>query len=69
MSSLKFIEIDGRRYLWSHILELRRQQRRAYRNTQQPALFELKHDCRPPSERTAGGRFHEPSLFECRRPS
>jgi len=68
MSSLKFIEIDGRRYLWSDILELRRQQRRAYRKAEQPALFELKHDCRPATERTGTQRFYEPSLFECRRP-
>ena len=29
MSGPKFIEIEGRRYLWRDILELRQQQRRA----------------------------------------
>src|SRR5271166_466183 len=31
---------------------------------EQPALFELKEDCRPVSERTAAGRYREPSLFD-----
>jgi hypothetical protein len=26
-------------------------------------LFELKEDCRPAAERTAAGRFVEPTLF------
>jgi hypothetical protein len=30
---------------------------------EQPVLFELKEDCRPVSERTAAGRYREPSLF------
>jgi hypothetical protein len=29
----------------------------------QLALFELKDDCRPQAERTAAGRFREPTLF------
>jgi hypothetical protein len=29
----------------------------------QPALFELKEDCRSVSECTAAGRYREPSLF------
>ena len=31
--------------------------------TQQPALFELKDDRRSVAERTAAGRYREPSLF------
>src|SRR5271167_829548 len=31
---------------------------------EQPALFEFKEDCRPVSERTAAGRYREPSLFD-----
>jgi hypothetical protein len=38
------IEIDGRRYLWRDIVELRRAQLAAVRQAEQPALFE---DCRP----------------------
>jgi hypothetical protein len=30
----------------------------------QPALFELREDHRPASERTAAGQFREPSLFD-----
>ena len=64
MSKLGFIEIDGRRYLWRDILELRREQRRAHAAAQQLALFELKHDCRPSTARTPLGRYLEPSLFD-----
>ncbi len=31
--------------------------------SQQPALFELKDDRRPESERTTDGRYREPGLF------
>jgi hypothetical protein len=63
MASLKFIEIDGRRYLWRDVVQLRREQKKAYARAQQPALFELKEDTRPISDRTAAGRYREPSLF------
>jgi hypothetical protein len=64
MSRLRFIDIDGKRYLWRDILELRREQRRAHAAAQQLALFDLKLDCRPASEQTAAGRYREPSLFD-----
>jgi hypothetical protein len=67
MSNLRFIEIDGKRYLWRDILDMRRQQKAAYAKAAQPALFELKHDCRPASMRTAAGRYLEPMLFDARR--
>ena len=63
MSKLRFIEIDGKRFLWRDILELRRAQKKAHARAQQPALFELKDDRRSPAERTAAGRYLEPSLF------
>lgn len=44
MTRLRFIVIDGKRYLWRDILQLRREQRRAHAAAQQPALFELRHD-------------------------
>jgi hypothetical protein len=59
----RFIEIDGKRYLWRDILQLRRQQKKAHAKALQPALFELKDDHRPMTERTAAGRYLEPSLF------
>ena len=60
----RYVELDGKRYLWRDILNLRRQQRQAERQQQQPALFELKEDARPPSQRKAAGRLAEPTLFE-----
>jgi hypothetical protein len=57
-----YIVIDGKRHLWRDILKLRREQRKATRQ-RQLALFELKDDSRPASQRTAEGRFTEPMLF------
>jgi hypothetical protein len=60
---MKFIEIDGKRYVWRSIVNLRRQQLEAFRKAHQPALFELKEDHQPATERTAASRYLEPSLF------
>lgn len=57
------ILIDGKRHLWRDILELRREQVRAAAKAKQLALFELFEDWRPPAERTAAGRYLEPTLF------
>lgn len=59
------IIVDGHAFSWQRISELRRQQIEAWRADQarQLALFELKDDCRPEAERTAAGRYLEPSLF------
>jgi hypothetical protein len=40
-----------------------KEQREAARRAEQPPLFELRDDSRPPTERTATGRYREPSLF------
>jgi len=58
----RFILIDGKRYAWRDILALRREQRQPA--LPQPTLFELKEDARPPSARTAAGRYLEPTLFD-----
>ena len=63
MSFPKTIEINGARVPWRELLRLRREQRKAAR-TSQPALFELKDDARPASQKTAAGRYSEPTLFE-----
>jgi hypothetical protein len=57
--------VDGHAYSWQRLCELRRQQLEAWQAAQpsQPALFELKQDSRPTSERTVVGRYREPSLF------
>jgi hypothetical protein len=62
MASPKFIEIEGKRFLWRELLQRRRDQLAAEK-TEQPALFELKEDSRPIPERTAAGRYREPGLF------
>jgi hypothetical protein len=63
MTAPRFVEIDGKRHLWRDVLQLRREQKQACANAVQPALFELHEDRRPPAERTASGRYQEPSLF------
>ena len=57
----RFIEIDGRRYLWRDLVALRRAQEEPI--AQQPALFSLHEDRRPASECNATERYREPSLF------
>jgi hypothetical protein len=52
-------------YSWQQLCELRRRQLEAWRAAQptQLALFALKDDCRPAAERTASGRYEEPTLL------
>jgi len=67
MSRAPFVVIDGKAYRWKDILELRRAQLAAAGAAQasQLALFAGLHDDRrPTAERTASGRYLEPSLFE-----
>ena len=60
----RFIEIDGKRYLWRDVLALRRAQLVGARAERQPPLFQLIEDARPKSARTAAGRYMEPLLFD-----
>lgn len=57
---------EGRAYSWRQLCELRRQQVEARRAAQgrQLALFELRDDSRPASQRRADGRYAEPILPE-----
>ena len=59
------IVIEGRAYSWKNIIDLRRAQLEEWQALQpkQPALFEMKHDRRPEAERSAAGRFQEPTLL------
>jgi hypothetical protein len=61
------IEIDGKHYAWKDILQRRRDQvaaHQAARQARQLTLFDALHkDCRPAPERTASGRYRQPSLF------
>jgi hypothetical protein len=59
----RFIDIDGERIAWRDVLRRRREQIEACAEPEQPALFELREDHRPASDRTAAGRYLEPSLF------
>ena len=69
MSRPDKIIIDGRAYRWRDIIELRRQQLEAWKaaRPEQPALFALKEDCRPATQRTVAGRYFEPSLLDATR--
>jgi hypothetical protein len=60
----RFIDINGHRYLWRDILELRRKQLASYAASRQTALFEMVDDTRPASQRTASDRYHQPLLFD-----
>jgi hypothetical protein len=57
----RFIDIDGRRYLWRDLVALRRA--KAQPAAQQPTLFTLREDHRPAGERNTAERYREPSLF------
>jgi hypothetical protein len=58
------IYIDGKPHLWSELLKLRREQRKAARQPDQETLFPLKEDSRPASQRSASGRYEQPLLFK-----
>ena len=66
MSRPDTILIGGRAYRWRDIVELRRQQLEAWKATtpEQPALFALKDDSRPIAQRSAAGRYREPTLLD-----
>jgi hypothetical protein len=59
------VTIDGRAYSWRQICELRKAQKlaREAARPKQLTLFELKDDCRPSAERTAAGRYEQPTLL------
>jgi hypothetical protein len=59
---MRYIEINGEKYLWRDLLKLRREQKKAERQAQ-PMLFEPKEDTRPSTQRTASSRYEEPQLF------
>jgi hypothetical protein len=59
------IVVGGHAFSWQELCELRRQQLEEWRAAQplQLALFELLDDCRPATERTATGRYQEPTFW------
>ena len=68
MAKPDMLYVDGHAFSWRRLCELRRQQIEAWTKAEarQPALFELKTDCRPRSERSAAGRYRQPSLLDSR---
>jgi hypothetical protein len=65
MTKPDILIVDGHAFSWHRLIELRRQQLEAWKTAEwrQAALFELKEDCRPEAERTAAGRYREPTLL------
>jgi hypothetical protein len=65
MAKPDILIVDGHAFSWQRLMELRRQQLEAWKTAEarQLVLFELKGDCRPDVERTAAGRYQEPTLF------
>jgi hypothetical protein len=65
MAKPETILIGGHAYRWQDVCELRRRQLAAEKAArgEQPTLFALKDDCRPVAERTATGRYQEPTLL------
>jgi hypothetical protein len=65
MAKPDILIVDGHAFSWQRLVELRRQQLETWRSEQarQLALFELVEDARPVAERTAAGRYREPTLF------
>jgi hypothetical protein len=61
---MRYVLLDGKRYLWRDILKMRREQVKQERQARQPALFEMHNDMRPAKQRFADGRYSEPTLFD-----
>jgi hypothetical protein len=67
MPRLQHIEIDGKRYLWRELLQLRREQKKAQARAQQPALFELRRIAAPlPTARLRAATGNHRSLVHRR---
>ena len=68
MAKPGILHVDGHAFTWRRLSELRRQRIEAWTKSEarQPTLFQLKTDCRPRSERTAAGRYSQPSLLDDR---
>ena len=60
---MRFVTLDGKRYPIREVLKLYREQKAVDRKERQLVLFDLKHDTRPKSQKTASGRYQEPLLF------
>ena len=66
MAKPDILYVDGHAFSWRRLVQLRREQLEAWKDSEarQLALFDLRTDCRPRSERSAAGRYREPSFLE-----
>jgi len=61
---MRTVTLDGKRYQIREVLRIYKEQKAQARKVRQLALFEdLPEDARIPSQRTAAGRWKEPTLF------
>jgi hypothetical protein len=56
MTAPKTILINGKRIAWTEVMRLRKEQLAAAKRHAQPALFKLRDDSRPPTQKHAAGR-------------
>ena len=65
MAKPDIVIVDGHALRWQRLIELRRQQLEAWKaeDFRQLTPFKLKDDCRPMAERTAAGRYREPTFW------
>jgi hypothetical protein len=62
---MRTVTLDGKVYPIREVLRIYKEQKAQVRKTRQLGLFaELPEDSRIPSQRTAAGRYAEPTLFE-----
>jgi hypothetical protein len=66
MAKPDILIVNGHAFSWQRLCDLRRQQLETWKKSEgrQPALFELQTDYRPRAERSAAGRYREPSLLD-----
>jgi hypothetical protein len=65
MAKPDIVLVDGHAFSWQRLCELGGNSLRQFKppSLGDVALFELKDDCRPAAERTAAGRYAEPTFF------
>jgi hypothetical protein len=63
---MKTIVINGKRIAWKTVLQLRKEQIAKAKKAEQPALFELRDDSRPPAQKSAADRYLQRHLFSSR---
>ena len=66
MATLDILIVDDHGFSWQHLCDLRRIQLERWKKSEgwRPALFELHADYRPRADRTAAGRYQEPSFLD-----